>query len=209
MKHNTALARRQLIQISLLSLFAGLLYVGCPKAHGQSTNPPADFTSGIVKVDPSLSHGLQEIWDATTVSTNFAVAIGAGRGIKGNKNLAFADYIYNLTGNVGAVLGYDAVRVNGSTSYNFVKGGLQLKADIYPLKNIGFPTFKVTPFTAVLIDSGGGKVGQIVVAGASHRFTISKTWGLNVGGFYENRSGGDAAADGVYICGMAAFSHNF
>jgi hypothetical protein len=188
----------------------GLIAASCGKlANAQSTNPPADFTSGIVKVDPSLSHGLQEIWDATTGSTNFAIAAGAGRGIKGDKNMAYLDYIYNMTGNVVAVLGYDAINVGRVTTYNFVKGGLQLKADIYPLKNLGFPTFKVTPFTALLINSGGGKVGQIVVAGASHRFTISKTWGLNIGGFYENRSGGDSAADGVYVCGMFAFSHNF
>lgn len=160
-------------------------------------------------LNPSLSGGLQQIWDATATSTNFAVAVGAGRGLKGDKNLAFADYCYNLNNNVGLILGYDAIRAGGTTTYSFVKGGLQLKADIYPLKNFGLTTFKVTPFAALLINSGSGNVGQIVVAGASHRFTLTKNWGLNLGGFYENRTGGKSITDGVYLCGMLALSRNF
>lgn len=160
-------------------------------------------------VDPSISAGLQQIWDAAAGSTNYAVVIGGGRGIQGNKNLAYADYVYNLNGNVGAILGYDAIRFDNQTTYSFVKGGLQLKADIYPFKQIGLPNVKVTPFAGILIDSGNGKVGQIIVAGASHRFALSKNWGLNLGGFYENRTGGISKTDGVYLCGFIALSRNF
>lgn len=195
-----------------VSLLAGIFAMGCiTQASAQTVNVTNEvaavmpaFTS-----DKTLSDGLQIIWDNVAASTNFAVALGGGRGIKGDKNLAFVDYVYNISDHVGAVLGYDAIRAGGSTTYSFVKGGLQLKAEIAPLKNFGFPTFKVTPFTALLIDSNAGHVGQVIVAGASHRWTLSKNWGLNVGGFYENRSGGNTTTDGVYLCGFLAASRNF
>lgn len=172
------------------------------------TNPVAAVMPAFK--DPTISGGLQQIWDAAAGSTNFAVAIGGGRGIKGNKNLAFADYVYNISGNVGVILGYDALKVDGgATTYNFVKGGLQLKADIYPLKNFGLETFKVTPFAAILMSSHSGNVGEVVVAGASHRWALSKSWGLNVGAFYENRTGGNDPGNGVYVCGLLALSRNF
>lgn len=197
------------------TILAALLALGFQAATAQtvSTNASGGTTTTTNPLkDATLSDGFQVIYDNLAGSTNFAVAFGGGRGIKGDKNLAFADYVYNVSDNVGLLLGYDAIRAGSgnSTTYNFVKGGLQLKADIYPLKNIGLPDFKVTPFAGILISSHDGSVGEIVLAGASHRWALSQNWGFNVGGFYENRTGGnDSSLNGVYVCGFAAFSRNF
>ena len=206
-----------LLSIRINLILAAMLLCGLV-ASAQTTNtaPPASFASAGVTIppqlaDPSISGGLQQIYDAALGSTNFVVALGGGRSTKGKNNLAFADYIYNFNQNVGAVLGYDYLwsNVKGTpTSLNFVKGGLNVKAEIAPLKGIA-PNFKVTPFGAILIDTSGGQVGQIVVAGADYHIGIAKGWNFNVGGFYENRTGGNTAYDGAYICGHIAVSKGF
>jgi len=61
----------------------------------------------------------------------------------------------------------------------------------------------------VLIDTGGGQVGQIIVTGANYKIGIGKGWNFNLTGFYENRTGGDTSVDGAYICAAIAFSRNF
>lgn len=194
------------------------LFFGCNHAHAQtnSSTPPATFASAGITLppqlsDPSISGGLQQIYDAALGSTNFAVAVGGGRSTKGNNNLGFADYIYNFNQNVGAVLGYDYLWSSTKgipSNLNFVKGGLNVKAEIAPLKSIA-PNFKVTPFSVILIDTSAGQVGQIVVAGADYHIGIAKGWMFNVGGFYENRTGGNTAYDGAYICGHIAISKGF
>ena len=212
MKNNYTYPGAGLIRAFSLCSFIAIAtcFYGCAHAYGQEVNVTNPVPMPAMK-DATLSGGLQQVYDSLAGSTNFAIVISGGRGVKGDKNLAFADYVYNLSGNVGLVLGYDAIRASGNnTTYNFVKGGLQLKADIYPLKNFGLTDFKVTPFAAILMSSHDGSVGEIIVAGASHRWALSKSWGFNVGGFYENRTGGnDSSLNGVYICGFAAFSRNF
>ena len=209
MKKNTTIA--PILHLVLLFTLAGVMFFGCRKASGQTiTNMPA-FASTITS-DPTISGGLQEIYNATLDSTNFAVALGGGRSLKGGNTLAFADYIYNFNENVGAVLGYDYLwssTKGQASSANFVKGGLNLQAPIKPFKNFGATNFTVTPFGSLLMSSGNGQVGQIEVGGINYETPMF--WGIrmNLGGFYENRSGNDSPYNGAYLCGHIAISKGF
>ena len=157
-----------------------------------TTNPPASFSSG-----------LQMIYDSVAVSTNYAVALGGGRATTGNRNLAFADYIYNVSQNVGLVVGYDYLwsSTKGVQSQaNIVKGGITLSAVIYPFKNFGYTNLYVTPFANVLMASGSGTVSEIVTAGGKLDFAHVGSWNIGAVAFYEDRIGaGDWTAK--YICG--------
>lgn len=206
-----------LLSIRINLILAAMLLCGLA-ASGQTTNtnPPASFSSGVTippqLADPTISGGLQQIYDAALGSTNFAIAFGGGRAIHGNHTLGFVDYLYNFNGNAGLILGYDYITDKtrtASQNLNFVKGGFNVQAQIAPLKNFGLTNLLVTPFASILIDSSGGQIGQIVVAGANYEIGIGKGWNFNLGGFYENRSGGNTAADGVYICGELAISRKF
>jgi hypothetical protein len=161
---------------------------------------------------PTISGGLQQLWDATAASPKSAWTLGGGRGLHGNHNLIFLDYLYNFNDNAGLLLGFDDIASGTdfkSDSVAFVKGGFNVKAEIAPFARFGLPNFKVTPFVALLMYSANGDVGQIAVAGASHAWHIGKSWDLNVGAFYESRSGGNSETDGKYLCGMVTFSHGF
>ena len=161
---------------------------------------------------------LQQVWDSTAGSTNFAIVAGGGRGLTGNKNLVFADAVYDLSQNAGLIIGYDNLFSNdkrmGSSSASVVKGGLNLKADLYPLKRFGFGKFKVTPFAAYLVatptggTSNNGGIAQIALVGADYE--TAPFWGIraHIGGFYENRTG-QGNWDGNYICGHVAISKGF
>ena len=206
-----------------VSLFAGILAVGCftqSFAQTNSATPPATFASqGITlpsSISPTISGGFEQIAQAALGSTNFAVAIGGGRGLHGNNNLIFADYLYNFlndgTTKAGATIGFDEIAHGAhftTDNVNFVKGGLTVSTAIAPLKGWGLTNFYISPFASILICTSGGQVGQIVVTGANYEIGIGKGWKFNVSGFYENRTGGDTSTDGAYICGALAISRNF
>ena len=188
------------------------------QTNAPTVMPP--FTSTLTS-DPTISGGLQEIYNAALGSTNFAVALGGGRSLKGGNTLLFADYIYNFNNNVGLVLGYDYLRsstplvdVKAKTASiisqaNFVKGGLNVKATIQPLKSL-LPNFYVTPFASILITTRSGAVGQIIVAGADWESPLF--WGIraHIGGGYESRSGGNGDPfNGGYAFGHIAISKGF
>ena len=176
---------------------------------------PAD-SIGSLNISPTLSHSLQDLLDVTAGSTNGAVILGGGRGLTGNKNFAFVDYLYNMNANAGLVIGYDYLFSNDkrmwSPSANVVKGGLNLQADIYPLRRFNgdtnslFYTFKVTPFASVLIltpmngtSSNNGGIGQATIAGGDWESPLLfNRIHLHLGGFYENRTG-QGAWDGNYL----------
>jgi hypothetical protein len=161
--------------------------------------------------NPTISGGLQQIYDAALGSTNFAIATGGGRALKGNHNLLFVDYLYNFNANAGLLLGFDDIATGSkftSKDIYFVKGGFNIQAEIAPLKNFGLTNLKVTPFASILMDSGNGKIGQIVVAGVNYRVGLAAGWYFNAGGFYESRTGG-TPADGAYLAGHIAVSKGF
>ena len=161
-------------------------------------------------VPPSISGGLKQIASAALDSTNFAIAVGGGRCTKGDLNLLFADYLYNFVGSgstkAGFLLGFDEIASGThftTKNVNFVKGGFNVSTDV---KYLGL-TF--TPYGSILIDTANGLVGQIVVVGANYRLGVWKWGTINITGFYENRTGGDTATDGAYICGALAYSKGF
>jgi hypothetical protein len=197
-------------------VFAALLAVSIAStAFGQSNNTAGPLTPNLIEgvaVTPTISGGLQEVWDATAASTNSAFAVGGGRGLHGNHNLIFVDYLYNFNDNAGLLLGFDDIARGSdftSDGVAFVKGGFNVKADIAPLKRFGLPTFKVTPFVALLMYEANGNVGQIAVAGVKHGWRIGKSWDFNAGVFYESRSGGNSETDGKYLCGLLALTYGF
>ena len=175
---------------------------------------------GSVSISPTLSHSLQELWDVTAGSTNSAVVFGGGRGLTGNKNFAFANYLYNLNQNAGLLLGYDYLFSNAKgmgSSANVLKGGFNLQASLYPLKRFGYTNFMVTPFAALVIatpvsgNQNNGGIGQIALTGIDWESpAIGFLWGTraHLGGFYENRTG-QGAWNGNYLGLHAAFSKGF
>ena len=167
--------------------------------------------------NPTITQGLDAIAQAVVESTNWAVSLGGGRSLQGNNNLVFADYLYNFVNapdgtTVGLILGFDEVFKGSSFNGNnvdFVKGGLSVSIPVMPLASLGYTNFVVHPFASILMDSGNGQVGQIVVSGADWSTKISQNWAIHAGAFYENRSGGDAGTDGNYIAGFVAVSRNW
>ncbi len=161
---------------------------------------------------PSLSGGLQQIWDAASVSTNFATAFGGGRSTSGNKDLAFAEFCYNFNANVGLVIGYDYLWTSKAagipSSANLVKGGLSLQAPIKPLKTYGFNNFTVTPFGFMLVATGNGSASEVMGAGLQTKILSFKGFNLNAGIIYEKRT--DAGYwNGNYAAAFLGLSKGF
>lgn len=191
------------IKIAVAALFvSGLIASAQTNAPVASTNPPASFSSG-----------LQMIYDSVAVSTNYALAFGGGRATTGNRNLAFADYVYNVSENAGLVLGYDylwtAKAAGVPSQANLVKGGITLSAKIYPLKNFGLTNTAVTPFANVLLATGNGSASEIITAGGKLNIaTFGGGWNLSAVGFWETRK--DAGYwTASYVCGALAVSKGF
>jgi len=190
----------------LALLVLAILFFQCGKVHAQTV------TTTNAQAMPGFSAGLQMIYDSVTVSTNYAIATGYGRAATGNRNLAFADYIWNVSQNVGLVAGYDYLWTSKASGVhaqaNLVKGGVSLSADLHPLKNYGFTNFIVTPFANSLVASGSGGVSEVVTVGGKTVVATFSGWNLNLCGFYEKRIG-SGYWDGAYICGAVAFSKGF
>jgi|GEM_PF-1982143 hypothetical protein len=197
------------ISIRLVVAIAALVAVGITS----NLNAQPVIVTNAAPAMPSFSSGLQELYDSVTVSTNYAIAIGGGRATTGNRNLAFADYIYNVSQNVGLVVGYDYLWTSKKSGIpaqaNLVKGGITLSAVIYPLKNFGMTNVAATPFANVLMATGNGSVSEIVTAGAKLNFvTFGGGWNLGAVGFYEDRIGAGFWT-AKYICGGLEVNKGF
>lgn len=193
----------------ICSLAMAALLFGAFKANGQEvivTNPAPAM--------PSFSSGLQQIYDAATSSTNFGLVTGYARSTTGNRNVGFAELGYNFDSvqALGLVIGYDycwTSKQSGIPSQaNLVKGGIQLKADVKPLKQFGLTNFTVTPFGFALVASGNGNVSEIIGGGAKTTVATFKGINLNLGVLYENRTGA-GYWDGRYLGGFFAMTKGF
>lgn len=184
-------------------------FAGCV-AHAQTNAAPAmpAFTS-----DPTPNGAINQFVDAAINSTNFALVTAVGMKIGDSKiKIAAVDYIYNVSGNVGLILGYDYLwgsEVQGNSA-NVVKGGLQLRTELSPFKG----AFKVTPFVAELVASpvsgtqNSGGAGIISVVGFDVKLWQFKSIVLHGGYLYENRTAqGDFT--GNYQLIHAGISLNF
>lgn len=220
--------------LSALTLILGIFV--CSAQTGTTTNTvqvtiPATIVTttttnipdllGSIGGSPALSHSLQELWDVTAGSTNGAFLFGGGRGLAGNKNVAFVDYLYNLNQNAGLLFGYDYLFSNSKSlqsSANVVKGGFNLQANIRPLQRFGLTNFIITPFAAILIatplngTSNNGGIGQIALTGVDWESSSFKIFNFpikaHVGGFYENRTG-QGGWNGNYLCAHFALSYGW
>lgn len=189
------------ILITILLTVIGL------SSHAQSlseTNAPS--TSA-----PSLSGGLQQIYDAAASGTNYGFASGFARATHGNRNVGFADLLYNFNPSVGAVIGYDYCWTSKAAGVpaqaNLVKGGVNLQVDLHPFKT-AWPSLTVTPFGFALVASGDGKVSQIIGGGGKVTLFDFKGVNVNLGVLYENRTGAEFW-DGRYVGGFLAVSKGF
>lgn len=193
----------KLITLSALFALAAILFSAF---HAKGQN--AATSNNAVTAMPSFSGGLQQIYDATTGSTNYGLVIGGGRSTTGQRNLAFADLAYNFTPSVGMIIGYDylwASRHFGLPAQaNLVKGGVNLQADLKPFKN----SFTVTPFAFALVSSGNGTVSEIIGGGAKTTLFEFKGIKFDLGVLYQNRTGA-GFWDGRYFGGFAALTKGF
>ncbi len=196
----------QALAYILAAIVIALIFFKATKSHAQEVN----VTNAVAM--PSFSSGLQQIYDSFTVSTNYAVAFGGGRATTGNRNLAYADYIYNVSRNVGLVIGYDylwtAKAAGVPSQANLVKGGISFQAQLAPLKNYGLTNFFVTPFANGLVASGNGSASEILTAGAKTTLVTFSGWNFNLCGFVEKRTSA-GYWDGTYACAAVAFSKGF
>ena len=177
---------------------------GAVLAQAQSTNTIGSFT-------PAETSLMQQFYDSTIGTSNGVFVVTAARKLTGNANRFSLDYIYSFNANAGLVIGIDDIRSGGYSQANILKGGLNLKTDIYPFKNFGATNFFVTPYAFVLIatptggTSNDGGIGQLAGTGISYEHWFTKNLSVEAGGFYENSTG-----EGVYNgnwCGVLAGLH--
>lgn len=164
-----------------------LTLMALARAGAQTNNPP------------SFSGGLQEMARAISSSTNWTILGGAGRALKGDKDIAFGAVAYNFNENVGIVAGADtlwAPHQNIQQQDNVVKGGVTLSAPIHPFAFIGssFATNIVgTPFAAALVASPSGgssdSIATIAAGGINFDLVSFKNFELVAGAEYETRTG--------------------
>lgn len=185
---------------TLIVLFAMsvIVFCSCNKAKAQTTNTA-----------PTLQGGLQELATAVTASpTNFAPIVGYERGLKGDKSIAFGGVAYQIVSSTALYVGYENARVDGKSTANMVKGGVNFSADLYPLKGwesawAGFGKLKVSPFAFAGMATGSGSAEALLATGAKVDVWHYKAFTLDLAGIYENRSG-NSDFEGNYIGGFLA-----
>ena len=206
-----------------ITLIIGATIVVC----GLSIQAETNNTAGQVQpnlmgampasVPPQVQSGVGQIWDAASNPTNFAIAFGGGRSTHRNYNLVFVDYVYDIVRAengtaAGFILGFDDIAHCSkftTDSIAFVKGGVNLQMEVYPLKNFGYPNFHVTPYTSLLVADSGSHVGSIELVGVNWRANLARGWYINLGGFYESRNGTGQDTDTTYLCVDGAVSKGF
>ena len=188
-------------------LIFGLLGALTISASAQTTNSA-----------PSVQNGLQEIADAISQSTNWAVAPFYGRATTGNKSAAGVIAVWNFNDNVGVIGGYDRLWSSGQASQaNMVSGGLKLQVSIHPLAFTGLAALTnivATPYVASLVatptggTSNNGGLAAINRAGLELEIMQWKGLELHAGIDYGNRTGA-GYYNGNYVDFNVAISRGF
>ncbi len=158
---------------------------------------PADTAALPTDTIGTLSGAFDELSSAIANSTNWTVAAGYGISLSGKaRQLGFVDVAYNVTDNLGLIVGADYLwgGSSGDTEWNDVRGGLTLRARVHPFAFIGstfLTNIVAIPFAADLIATprSGDAVGNIIVAGAHWELYSIKNWELGALTAYESRSG--------------------
>jgi len=183
MKNKIVTSLNRYIVTSCLLLLLGLT------AGAQTTNNTAG------PLQPSLMGGIQQIGAAFESATNWGVGVGYLRSLTGNYNIATADVVYNVSGNVGLVVGYEDLFGTGKNQIDSVKGGVSLSLPMHPLAFIGQPwaaNIEGTPFVSDCVASGNGGVGNLVITGIAFKTTTFANFKLEVTPMYENRTQSNA-----------------
>ena len=177
------------VKLNLLTIgLALIVLLIAAVANAQDTNQIGSFT-------PAETGLMQQFYDSTVGTTNGIFVVTGARKLVGNANRFSLDYIYSFNGNAALILGYDDIRAGGYSQANILKGGLNLKADIYPFKNFGATNFVLTPYAFALAaspvngTSNNGGIGQLVGGGVSWEHSFTKNLSLELGAFYENSTG--------------------
>lgn len=187
--------------INLLSIAIILIVVASAQAQNGQTVTVTNM--------PSFSSGLQTIYDSLAGSTNWGGSFGYFRATSGNKCGAYGMALYNFNSTVGAVIGYDYLWSGRLHTDNLVKGGLNLQADLAPLKQFGLTNFIVTPFAYALVASGSGQVSEVIGGGAKTQiFAWANGIAIDALVIYENRTGA-GYWDGRYVGGGLAVTYRF
>jgi hypothetical protein len=160
------------------------------------------------------SQFLQEAWNDVTASTNFALVAFYGRGLTGNKSVAGADYIYNLThnekANAAILIGGDFLWAKGTNDANVVRGGLNISYKLYPFQQFGLTNFYGTVYLFDTIASPihSDLVGNVAGTGLDFKWNVWKALDVHIGGMYANRSG-QGRWDGNYLAAETGLSWKF
>ena len=118
-------------KLCLVALAALALFTTPIKAQTNapvaSTNPPADFWTGIGISLNSL--GL------SSNPSNYAGAVTFGKSVSKDQYSGSLIVVENVNNNLGVIAGFDHLWLGGKTgSANLVSGGLTLKAQVHPLR---------------------------------------------------------------------------
>ena len=184
------------------------LFVAVLTSSAQTTNQTPDLISG------QYGGLAQQLYDDTIGTSNGVFVATAARKLVGNANRFSVDYIYSFNDVAGLILGVDDIRSGGYSQASVLKGGLNLKAKVYPFKNFGATNFFVTPYAFALIatpmggTSNNGGVGQLAGAGVAYEHWFSKNLSLELGGFYEN-STGEGQFNGNWAGVLAGLHYKF
>lgn len=161
-----------------------------------------------------LFTGIEQTANALVGVTNWNFATGYGRATTGNRNLAFTDILYNISENVGFVVGGDYLWSKNNGQFNTLKGGVTLQVPVHLFAFLGstFLTNAVaTPFGSELIAQPSGNtvgVGNIVLGGMKMDLATVSNFKLSLGAFYESRVG-QGKWDASYPAGFAIVSRAF
>ena len=187
-----------------------------PASAVPNPEPAAAAPALTVEQQATLGTAFQELATAVSTATNWTFVAGGGRSTTGQNNVAFADVAYNITQNVGLIIGGDFLWSKNASSWNTVKGGIALQATMRPFAFLGgtnwLTNIRATPFVANCIAEpfGGGSasIGNIVTGGLQFDVATWKQFKFSFGGQYENRSG-QGIWNGNYLLGQLGFSRTF
>lgn len=202
---------------AILAALGVLVLCGCLRLNAQ-TNPvtPPNNTAGPVQpslIGPSLMGGLSEIASAMGSATNWYAGGGYGRGLTGNKSVAFADVAYNFNENVGVVVGMDTLWGGAAGQTEIVKGGVTLSLPGHPLAFTGISYLAAVQGRAFVSDllatpKNGNTLGNLIVTGYEFDLYTVSNFELYLAVMYENRSG-QGYWDGNYAMIQGGISRRF
>jgi uncharacterized protein YegP (UPF0339 family) len=182
------------------SLFClAVLFISIPATA--QTNTPPDFYGKFMGIAEDLG------------KAPWSIVTGYGRGLKGNKSVAFGALAYNFNENVGIILGEDYLWRGNSGFWNNIKGGITLQLKAHPFAFIGstpLTNVVATPFVTecVATPRGSANLGNVMTAGVNFEVYAFANFAVDLGVQMENRVGQDYYS-GNYLLGHVGLTRKF